>query len=148
VNSRRVPLALAVSIGVIATGCGGSGDSRAKAAARVERTVRTALADLADSEGRAFCALATRAGRAKLAGTLHGYTCPTLVELVAGHLSPATRTGLQHVEVTRVTIHGRQATVRAADITATAGTLKGFLNDGGKPTTLVRQRDGSWRING
>jgi hypothetical protein len=139
-------LVLAISIALIAAGCGAA--TGPPPAARVKQTVRTALADLADSDGRAFCALATPAGRAKLAGTLHGYTCPELVQLVAGHLSPATRTGLQHAEVTRVTIDGSKATVRAADITATAGTLKGFLNDGGVPTALIRERDGSWEING
>ncbi|HEY5429650.1 MAG TPA: hypothetical protein VIK04_11080 [Solirubrobacteraceae bacterium] len=144
--SRRLPVALVASLGVIATGCGGSGDARATAVAQIKRTVATALADLAHGDGRAFCALATRAGQAKLAGTLHGYTCPTLVELVAGHLSPATRAGLAHAEVARLTIDGSKATVRAADITATEGTLKGFLDDGGKPTTLIRQRDGRWKI--
>jgi hypothetical protein len=140
-------LALAVWIAVIAAGCGASAHPRATSAAQVKLTVRTALGDLADGNGQAFCALATPAGQAKLAGTLHGYTCPTLVQLVAGHLSPATRIGLRHVQVRAVTVRGATATVRAADITATAGSLKGFLNDGGTPTTLIRQRDGSWKIN-
>jgi nitrous oxide reductase accessory protein NosL len=147
VKSRRLALAAVVAAGVVAAGCGGSHDTRAQATAQVKETVRIALADLANADGRAFCALATPAGQAKLAGTLHGYTCATLVELVAGHLSPATRTGLLHVKVRAVTVRGPTATVRAADITATEGTLKGFLNDGGKPTTLVRQHDGTWKIN-
>jgi hypothetical protein len=141
-------LALAFSITVIAAGCGASAHPRATSAQQVKLTVRTALRDLANGDGQAFCALATPAGRAKLAGTLHGYTCPALVGLVAGHLSPETRAALRHVQVSAVTVHGATATVEAADITATVGSLKGFLNDGGTPTSLVRQRDGSWRING
>jgi hypothetical protein len=136
-----------VCLAVLAAGCGASGHSRPTSVQQVKLIVRTALGDLADGDGQAFCALATPAGQAKLAGTLHGYTCPTLVRLVAGHLSPATRTGLLHVRVSTVTVRGATATVRATDITATVGSLKGFLNDGGTPTTLVRQRDGTWKID-
>ena len=146
---RRVYLVAAVSLCLAAAACGGG--SRAAAgpapAARVKQTVRTALSDLARNDGRAFCALATSTGRAKLARTLPGYSCARLVAYVGAHLSPAARAGLLHAQVQRVTISGATARVSSADITATAGSLKGLLDDGGRPTTLVRQADGSWKIN-
>jgi hypothetical protein len=148
VIARRLRLAAIVSAGVIAAAsCGGHQSRAATDVAQVKQTVRQALADLARADGRGFCSLATRAGQAKLAGTLHGYTCVKLVELVGRQLSSATRTGLLHVQVRRVTMSGRTATVRAADLIATQGSLKGFLKDGGKPTRLVRQRDGRWKIS-
>ncbi len=140
-------LAAAVSVTGIVTGCGGSGSAGTADAGKVKQTVRAALADLANADGRGFCSLATRTGRAKLAGTLHGYNCVQLVNLVGGHLSPATKAGLLHAQVKRVTIKGSTASVKAADITATRGSLKGFLNDGGRATILTRQPDGSWKIN-
>lgn len=106
-----------------------------------------ALADLATANGQGFCALTSPAGQTKLAHTLPGYSCAKLVMLISKHLPPAARTGLQHASVKDVTIHGSVATVRAADITASQGSLKGFLTDNGKPTRLVRQSDGSWKID-
>ena len=109
--------------------------------------MHAALADLATANGQGFCSLASPAGRTKLAHTLPGYSCPKLVMLIAKHLPPAARTGLQHATVKDVTIHGAVATVRASDITASQGSLKGFLTDNGKPTRLVRESDGSWKID-
>jgi hypothetical protein len=143
----RLRLLAAVAVAALAVGCGGSGDASQVDAGKVKQTVRTALADLANANGTAFCSLATSTGQAKLARTLHGYSCAALINLVGGHLSPQTRTGLLHAEVTRVTITGSTASVRASDITAPDGALTGFLNDGGRATTLVRQPDGTWKIN-
>jgi hypothetical protein len=144
---RRLRLVAAIGLGLTAVGCGSGTSPAVRDAAQVKRTVQQALADLANGNGTAFCALATGPGRAKLARTLHGYSCAGVVDLVGGHLSTDTRTGLLHAKVTHVTVRGRTATVLAADITSTAGSLKGFLNDGGKPTTLVKQADGSWKIS-
>jgi hypothetical protein len=144
---RRLPLAAAMSLSAIAAGCGGPSDVGVAQTAKVKQTVRTALADLARADGRAFCALATPAGQAKLAGTLPGYDCAKLVAYVGDHLSPAAKEGLLHAQVQRVRISGATARVLSADITATVGSLKGVLDDGGKPTTLIRQPDGSWKIN-
>lgn len=145
--ARRLPLAAAMSLSAIAAGCGGSSGAGVAETAKVKQTVRAALADLARGDGQAFCALATPAGQAKLARTLPGYSCAQLVAYVGGHLPPAGKEGLLHAQVQRVTISGATARVRSADITATQGSLKGLLNDGGRPTTLIRQSDGSWKIN-
>ena len=146
---RRLPLAAAVSLSVLAAaGCGGGGGTRGAQTAKVEQTVRTALADLARADGHAFCALTTPAGQATLARTLPGYSCPKLVAYVGDHLSPAAKEGLLHARVRRVRISGATARVLSADIIATEGSLKGVLDDNGKPTTLIRQSDGSWKING
>jgi hypothetical protein len=146
VIARRLPLAAAVSLTAIAAGCGGSGTGVAQTA-KVKQTVRAALADLARADGRAFCALATPAGQARLAATLPGSDCAKLVAYVGDHLSPAAKEGLLHARVRRVRISGATARVLSADITATEGSLKGLLDDNGKPTTLIRQSDGSWKIN-
>jgi hypothetical protein len=148
VIDRRLPLAAAISLSAIVAGCGGGSGAGVAQTAKVKQTVRTALADLARSDGRAFCALATPTGRATLAGTLPGYNCAKLVAYVGDHLSPAAKEGLLHAQVRRVTISGATARVLSADITATEGSLKGLLDDHGKPTTLIRQSDGSWKING
>jgi hypothetical protein len=145
-SSLRV--AAAVTLALVAAGChsnhhrAGPGD-----AAQVRQTVQMALADLARDDGPAFCALTTRAARAQLARTLPGYSCAKLIEYVGGHLSPTARTGLLHARVGPITIKGSTAEVSAANITLGQGSLTGFLNDGGKPTGLVRQPDGSWKIN-
>jgi hypothetical protein len=147
VIARRLSPAAALSLSVVAVGCGGGGAGAMAQTAQVKQTVRAALADLARGDGRAFCALATPAGQAKLAGTLPGYDCAKLVAYVGDHLSPAAKQGLLHAQVRRVTIAGATARVLSADIIATEGSLKGVLNDNGKPTTLIRQSNGSWKIN-
>jgi hypothetical protein len=144
---RRSCLAAGLAAGLIAAGCGGGGSSTSADSVKVKQTVQHALADLANSDGRGFCALATTSGQAQLARTLPGTSCAKLVALVGAHLSKAARAGLLHVQVKQVRIKGSTATVRAADITSSQGSLKGFLNDSGKPTTLLRQADGTWKIN-
>jgi hypothetical protein len=67
--------------------------------------------------------------------------------LAGSRLSLATRAGLLHAPVTHVTVRGAAATVAASDIRATTGSLAAFLAGNG-PTTLRRQRDGTWRISG
>lgn len=149
-TARRLAAAAApaVAVGVLAAGCGtGDGASPADVAA-VKSTVQRALADLARGDGRGFCSLATRAGQAKVAASATGYDCPRLVHAVAGHLSDEHRLALLHVRVTRVAVRGAKATVSDADITTTQGSLTGYLDDGGRPTTLARQPDGSWKITG
>lgn len=143
--SRRVLLTAALITGLAAGGCGGGSGSAQTA--QVKQTVRRALADLARVDGRSFCALATGSGRAKLARTLPGYSCPQLIDFVGGHLSPDAKTGLLHAQVRAVHIRGSVATVAASDITAPNGSLKGFLASKSKPTRLVRQADGSWKID-
>jgi hypothetical protein len=150
VTLRRLCPPAAVSLAVFASACGSTDHPSVRPAdvARVKQTVHAALADLARGDGKGFCTLATRAGQAELARTLPGYGCAKLIDYVAAHLSAPARTGLLHSQVQRVTIDGSTAKVNSADITATQGSLTGFLDDGGKPTTLVRQPDGSWKING
>jgi hypothetical protein len=145
----RLRVAGPVTLALIVAGCGSthSRDGRPGDAAQVRRTVEMALSDLAHADGAAFCALATRAGQAQLARTLPGYSCAKLIKFVGDHLSQPARTGLLHARVGRVTISGSTAEVSAADITASQGSIKGFLNDGGKPTRLIRQPDGSWKID-
>lgn len=143
-TSRRLPLVAALAASALAAGCGGGASSAETA--RVKSTVRQALADLGRADGRGFCALTTAAARAQLDDILHGEDCIGLVDLLGAHLSAAHRAALLHARVRRVTVRGPVATVASADITSPNGKLRGWLSDGGTPTRLVRQPDGSWKI--
>jgi hypothetical protein len=141
---KRVTLIFAVSLGLVAAGCGGSGGSDS---AKITHVVETAFHDVAAGNGTGFCSLATTAGQATLAKTVPGYTCAKVVNLVSQHLSSAQKAGLTHAHVKRASVNGSSATVSDADVTTTQGTLKGFL-DGKTPTRLSKQSDGSWKISG
>jgi hypothetical protein len=145
VRTRRLPLAAAVAAGLCAAGCGG-GSSANPATGQVKHVVRAALAALAQADGRRFCALTTPAARAQLGDILHGQDCVALIDGLGRHLSQPHRQALLHARVRRVTIHGRVATVASGDITSPGGKLRGWLNDGGTPTRLVRQPSGRWLI--
>jgi hypothetical protein len=147
VITRCLPLALAVAAGVAAAGCGTT-NSDGAGTSQVKQTVRTALGDLAVGDGRGFCALATRAERARLATAFAAPSCPAAIHAVGSGLTPAHRAALRHAVVRTVTISGDTATVRAADIATTSGSMSGFLSDDGPPTTLARRSDGRWMING
>jgi hypothetical protein len=142
------PVVAIVAVAVALAACGGASRSRAADVARVKQVVHRALADLAAGDGRDFCGLATPAGQAALGRALPGYTCVALVVRLSRQLTPAERTGLAHAQARKVTIDGGRATVRDADIVATRGTLTGFLSADSAPTTLARQSDGSWKIEG
>ncbi|MGA9857141.1 MAG: hypothetical protein WBQ18_04710 [Solirubrobacteraceae bacterium] len=148
-RTRLFALACVFVIALMLAGCGGSGSgsSGANDAAKIKQTVHQALADLASADGQGFCSLASAAGQRKLAHTLPGYSCPRIVELISRHLPASAKTGLLHANVRDVTIKGSVATVKASDIVASQGTLKGFLEANGKPTRLVHEPDGSWKID-
>ncbi len=145
--TRRLPLAVAVAAGIAAAGCGtsASGDG---GQAQVTRTVQAALSALAAGDGRAFCALATPAEQAHLARALARPSCPDAMHAAGVGLTATHRAALRHVVVKRVTVNGATATVSAADVVTPADPGKGFLNDDGRPTTLVRRPNGSWLISG
>jgi hypothetical protein len=133
----------AAVLGVIGCGAGGNAD-----AAKVKQTVRQALAALADGNGAVFCSLATLAAQAELTRTTPGATCPQVVDGISRRLSPEVRLGLRHARVGTVTVAGGHASIRAGEITATRGSLVGFLQSSAPPTKFARQSDGSWRISG
>jgi hypothetical protein len=128
-------------------GCGAGAGGGADAAA-VKRTVQHALAALANGDGAAFCALATRGARAELQRTTPGATCPEVVRRISDQLSPTITLALRHARVGAVTLRGNRATIHAGQITSTQGSLKGFLQAAAPPTTLARQANGAWRIAG
>jgi hypothetical protein len=140
-------VAIAVAAGIAVPGCGTSSSDEA-GVAKVKQTVQAALDDLAAGDGQAFCALATPAERARLAATFARRSCPDAMHSIGSGLSPAHRAALRHAQVRKVTISGGTARVRAADITFTDPSGKGFLSDAGKPTTLVRGHGGRWMISG
>ncbi len=146
VISPRAALAGALGTAVLGVaGCGGGGNPDA---AKVRQTVRQALAALADGNGAAFCSLATLAAQAELTRATPGATCPQVVDAISRRLSAEVRLGLRHARVGTVTITGDHASIRAGEITATRGSLAGFLRSSAPPTKLARQPDGSWRISG
>ncbi|MGI8712940.1 MAG: hypothetical protein ACR2NR_07120 [Solirubrobacteraceae bacterium] len=144
-TSTRVRLAAALCVAALTVaGCGSAG----AASVQVKQTVRRALAALADGDGAGFCALATPSGQSLLAETQPGATCDSVVDRISRELSPSVKLGLLHAQVAKVTVAGNRATVRAADIGSSRGTVKGFLQASAPPTNLTRQADGSWKISG
>jgi hypothetical protein len=140
--------ALAGALGTAVLGVAGCGAGANADAAKVRQTVGQALAALADGNGAAFCSLATLAAQAELTRTSPGATCPQVVDGISRRLSSEVRLGLRHARVGTVTIAGGHASIRAAEITATRGSLVGFLRSPAPPTKLTRQPDGSWKISG
>lgn len=141
-------LALALSAFLAACGSTGSGGSGTGDIAQVKQTLRRAFRALSAGDGGAVCALATPAGRKTLAASLPHTDCASVVTLVGQHLSPAQKAGLASVQIHRVTLSGRAASVSDADISAGRGSLKGFIQPHSPPTRLTKQADGSWKISG
>jgi len=134
--------ALAVAVAALSlAACGSSSD-----VVQIRQTVVRALHAIGSGDGVGFCSLVTQVGQAKLARTVPG-SCAQVVQLVGEHLSPAQRSGLQSVKVGRVTIKGDQASVTAAAITGSRGTLEGFLQKG-SAATLLTKSGGTWKISG
>jgi hypothetical protein len=147
VTATRPRLAGVLAVAVLGlAGCGGGGANAD--AAKVKQTVERALAALADGNGPAFCALATTGAQAELARTTPGASCADVVRRISNQLSDQVRLGLRHARVGKVTLAGGHASIRAGDITATQGTVKGFLQASAAPTKLTRQSDGTWKIAG
>lgn len=135
--------ALAVAVAALSlAACGSSSD-----VVQIRQTVVRALHAIGSGDGAGFCSLVTQVGQAKLARTVPGSSCAQVVQLVGEHLSPAQRSGLQSVKVGRVTIKGDQASVTAAAITGSRGTLEGFLQKG-SAATLLTKSGGTWKISG
>ena len=139
-------MAVALAAGLAVGGCGTSGSGDA-GPAQAKHTVQAALSALAAGDGRAFCALATPGEQARLARALARPSCPAAMHAAGVALTPAHRAALRHVEA-QVTVRGATATVSAADIATPSDPGRGFLNDDGKPTRLVRRRNGGWLIGG
>jgi hypothetical protein len=127
-------------------GCG-STDTTADAA-KIKQTIMAELADLANGNGAAACALATPTGQTELASASPHKSCAEAITLVSQNLSPDVKLGLQHAQVNKVVISGGSATVSNADITSSQGNAASFLNPATTPTVLVKQPDGSWKIAG
>jgi hypothetical protein len=142
---RATPLA-ALAGALALAACGGGGGHGASDAAKVKQTVQKALAALANHDGAGFCALTTKAAEDELAKTSPGATCTQVVGRISDQLSDDVRVGLRHAQIGKVTFHGDRASIRAGQITATQGTLKGFLQASAPPTNLARQSDGTWKI--
>lgn len=122
----------------------GSGNTDASRAAQ---TVTAAFHALAAGDGAKVCSLATAAGQRSLAAAVPGSTCAKVVDLVSAHLNPHQKAALETVKVTHVAVMGNHATVRAADITSSRGSFKGFLDPKAAPTKLRRESDGTWKIS-
>ena len=139
---RRLVAALVLSLAVAACG-GGSAD-----ASQAARTLTRAFHALATGDGATVCALATPGGQKSLAAAVPGSTCEKVVNLVSAHLTGSQKAALGSVQVKNISVHGRVATVRAADIASTHGSFRGFLSAKSAPTKLEKQSDGSWKIEG
>lgn len=134
---------LALSLTLAACGASSSAD-----ASHAAQTITRAFHALATGDGATICALATPAGQRSLASAVPGATCAKVISLVSAHLTAAQKAALASVHVTNVSVTGREATVKATDIAASHGSLRGFLSAKSPPTRLRKQSDGSWKIEG
>jgi hypothetical protein len=135
-----------VVAGAVLAGCGGT-DTTADTT-KITQTIMSELADLANGNGAAACALATPTGQTELASASPHKSCAEAISIVSQHLTPDVKLGLQHAQVHKVVISGGSATVSNADITSSQGNATSFLNPTSTPTVLVKQPDGSWKIAG
>ncbi len=141
---RRATLAAAVLLGVIAAGCGSTASPSPQVTA-VERTVSASLSDLSRADGRAFCSMMTAAGRYRLAHTVHGYSCASLMSTIALNLSSEQRAALAHVAVSGVIVHGGTALVSVNDLHL-SDAVEGAFSAKTGPTELIRVSHNTWRI--
>ncbi|MEO6857487.1 MAG: hypothetical protein ABI323_02730 [Solirubrobacteraceae bacterium] len=143
-------LGLVLVLGVLVSACGSSQStgSTTRDVAQVEQTLTRAFRALASGDGGTVCALATASGRRTLAASVPNTDCASVVTLVSEHLSPGQRAALASVQIHKVTVKGRSASVSDSDITAARGSLKGFIQPHSAPTRLVKESDGSWKISG
>lgn len=140
----RRSLVAALVISLVVAACGGGSADASKAA----QTLTRAFHALATGDGATVCALATPAGQKSLAAAVPGSTCTKVVNLVSAHLTGSQKAALGSVQVKNVSVHGREATVRAADIASRHGSFRGFLSAKSAPTKLQKQSNGSWKIEG
>lgn len=146
-TTARLRRALATVVaGAVLAGCGAT-DTTADAA-KIKQTIVSELADLANGNGAAACALATPTGQTELASGSPHKSCAEAITKVSQNLPADVKLGLQHAQVNKVVITGGSATVSNADITSTQGNASSFLTPASAPTVLVKQPDGSWKIAG
>jgi hypothetical protein len=137
---------LVVMLGLVAAGCGGSSNAGPSAAdvAKVKSTITQALAAVANGDGATACSLATTTGQATLAKLVGSSSCTSAISLLASQLPPNTKAALRDAQVKKVSISGNTATVNNADITAPQANIGDLPLP---PTVLVKQPDGSWKLN-
>ena len=137
---------LALSV-VLVAGCGGSSHAASNTAdvAKVKQTIARALAAVADGDSATACSLATPAGQATLEKLLGSSSCPGAIASLAGQLPGSMKAALKSVTVKKVSISGSTASVKNSDITSPQMDIGSLLPL--PPTTLVKQADGSWKLN-
>jgi hypothetical protein len=141
-----------IAVGALIAACGsssssGSGSGSSDVAA-VKSTLQRAFRAVSAGDGPGFCSLATPAGQKTLARAIPNASCATVIRKVSTQLSPTQKAALNSIQIKKVKISGRRATVSAADITSTHGSLKGFLQPNSAPSVLTKQPDGTWKISG
>ncbi len=140
---RRCGAVLTLSLLLAACGAGSSADG-----SHAAQTLTRAFHALASGDGATICGLATPAGQRSLASAVPGTSCANVIKLVSAHLTPAQKAALGSVHVKNVSVTGREATIKAADIVSRRGSLRGFLSVKSPPTRLRKQTDGTWKIEG
>lgn len=141
---RRLGAVIAISL--LLAACGGAASSAD--GTHAAQTLTRAFHALASGDGATICGLATPAGQRALASAVPGASCAKVITLVSAHLTSSQKAALGSILVKNVTVNGREATVKAADIASGRGSLRGFLSSKSAPTRLRKQSDGSWKIEG
>jgi len=141
---RRIWM-LALAAGLLAS-CGGSSHPAANSAdvAKVKQTITRALAAVADGDGATACSLATPTGQATLEKLLGSSSCQAAIASLASSLPPNMKAALKNAQVKKVSISGNTANVNNNDITAPQANIGDLPLP---PTVLVKQPDGSWKLN-
>lgn len=141
-SSRGGALAL---VAVVVAGCGGSNNaSNSGDVTKIKSTVTRAFAAIADGDAATACSLATPTGQATFEKLLGASSCAKAVAEIGGVLTSQMKAALKSAQVKKVSISGNTATIKNSDITAPQANIGALPLP---PTVLVKQPDGSWKLN-
>ena len=103
----RASWVIVVSIAVLLAACGGGGGSSSD---EVRSTWKDAATAAAEGDGTHFCALVTSAGKRAITSQT-SLPCEDSVRLLGSRLSAADKAAIRGAKITKVTVHGDDATV-------------------------------------
>ncbi len=130
---------------VVVAGCGSShSSSNSGDVAKIKSTVTRAFAAIASGDAATACSLATPAGQSTFEKLLGASSCTKAVAEIGSVLTPQMKAALKSAQVKKVSISGNTATIKNSDITAPQANIGALPLP---PTVLVKQPDGSWKLN-
>jgi hypothetical protein len=103
----RASCAIVVSTAVLLAACGGGSGSSSD---EVRSTWKDAATAAAEGDGTHFCALVTGAGKRAITSQT-SLPCEDSVRLLGSRLSATDKAAIRDAKITKVTVHGDDATV-------------------------------------